>query len=126
MEVIVVKDNIKNSMDIDIDNIFLSERKIPLSYFGGLPEKGQKIIAVELYAKWYSFYEIDHNGNVEKSPLAIDTMNIGFLDHTWNPQDLINFVDGKEDDYYLPELTIELLIGRWEMESKENYIPQEV
>ena len=117
----IAKESFDNLFKNEMERRYFSPKGKLLAYFGEPPEEGMKYIVVELTGKWYTFYEIHSDGSVHKSPLATDTMTIRYCDDKWDPNDLINFIDEHEDEYYIPDLSMELFIGRWELEVNETY-----
>lgn len=84
-------------------------------------------IAVELYEKWYHLFVIFPGGRVET--FASSLYENGFLkefpgqsafgDHIFNP--LFVLYLAKVLGYEVAALSLELLIGRWELEGKRSY-----
>jgi len=118
---VIKEENLSNILNIKMDRQYFSPKGGLLAYFGEPPEEGMKYIVVELTGKWYTFYEIHSDGSVHDSPLATDTTTIGYYDDKWDPNDLINFIDEHEDEYYIPDLSKELFVGRWDLEVTETY-----
>lgn len=104
----------------------LSEREIPLVYILGFADK--PVITVENYPKWYGLYLVMPNRTIKKwedIPFQDDNEFVGksnesaYCDHAFNPK-YVQFLAEKYD-YILCDQSLEILIGRWEMEYKENY-----
>lgn len=75
------------------------------------------IVTVELYCKWYSLYLIQPNGSVEE--FIPPTEEVSFKDDTFNPIELVQYA--LKMNYLIDDLAFELIIGRWETETLENY-----
>ncbi len=111
-----------------------SERGFPLCCETGPPQG--YLITVERYPKWYSLYLLStiHDSTtiykLEDHPLGVGASAHGegeclehgessIGDHTWNPR----FVQAVADyiECEVDSLAWELIVGRWEIESKYNY-----
>lgn len=79
------------------------------------------LLTVELETKWYRMYLIHPNGTSEEH--IPDDMEVGFKDDTFNPDDIQKYA--YNHNYHLDVLALELLIGRWEQETLENYFVDE-
>lgn len=96
--------------------IITNERDNPLLYNGDVLPNIPTIV-VELTTKWYSLYLLHPNGSVES--FEPDPGEVGYKDNTYNPMDLVMYA--QKHNYVIDELSFEMIIGRWEIESKENY-----
>lgn len=103
-----------------------SPRNHPLVLPGidGFPVK--TTITVELYEKWYGLYLVHTDGRVEEIPFPEDTECCpsgvsAYRDHVPNPRVVAKFA--QLHDYHVDWLAIELMVGRWEVEATDNYLP---
>lgn len=118
--------------------IYLSDRQIPLTFTGPLRDK--PVLCAELYMKWYSLFLIEPTPSgarvtavkdlyerlcdLERESRALytylaTTRQSVMADHIWNPVAVEHLAN--QNGWHLCDLTKELLIGRWELEYKENY-----
>ena len=99
-----------------------SYRNIPLSWLYEIPEGESPVVCVELYCKWYRLHVIHPDGTIEEFPFPDDYLDTGetpYLDHAPNPMTVQRWAE--KMNYHLCDLALELMIGRWEMEYKNNY-----
>jgi hypothetical protein len=110
-----------------------SDRDIPLaSWTGGA--KYPTILTVELYLKWYDLYLVFEDGHVEalhaskeRADKLLDletefvrlTGESAYCDHAFNPKWVLFIEDRMK--YSVASEALELIIGRWELEYKDNY-----
>lgn len=81
-------------------------------------------ITVELYMKWYGFYVVRPDHSFEEiSFLALDEGWEGesspYVDHVPNPEAVIYYARAR--GYEIDDLSLEVMIGRWEHEVKDRY-----
>lgn len=84
-------------------------------------------IAVEIYMKWYTLFLITPDNKI--TPITFpdeddlkkydDLETPSAFDHVPNPAFVERYCE--ENGYYLSDITKELLVGRWEIDYKENY-----
>jgi len=95
-----------------------------LSVFG---EISTPTLAVELYLKWYNLYLVHPDNTIEKITFPDegdlekhdDLDGASAIDHVPNPAFVERFC--KEKNYYINDITREIIVGRWEIDKKENY-----
>lgn len=79
---------------------------------------GPPVLTVETYTKWYVLYLIKPGGEVEEVSFAELEAHCGdgspYLDHAPNPNAVIRLANAR--GWYLDELALELIIGRWELD----------
>lgn len=97
-----------------------SPRGFILSWIG---EVKSPILTVEIYMKWYSLFLINPDNIIEEIsfPYYDDLPNNepNYMDHVPNPVAVEKLC--KEKNWELDDVTKELLVGRWEIDYKENY-----
>lgn len=79
------------------------------------------VVCMEIYCKWYGLHLIHPNGRVEEVPFPSD-LELGtppYCDHVPNPMVVQRWTE--KMNYLMCDLALELIIGRWEIEYKENY-----
>lgn len=79
------------------------------------------LLTVELYTKWYRMYLIHPNGTSEEH--IPSDYEVRFKDDTFNPTDIQKYA--YTHNYHIDPLALEMLIGRWEQETLENYFVEE-
>jgi hypothetical protein len=93
-------------------------RNNKLIYQGDGPTKeDMPVLTAELYSKWYTLYLLKTDGTIEEFNPPIE--EVGYLDNKWNPLELEEYCE--KNDIYIDELFYEMLVGRWELEVKNNY-----
>jgi len=80
-------------------------------------------LTVELYIKWYSLFLVSTDGKVEEvlfpnDPIYCDG-GVPYVDHVPNPIVVARFAEAKH--YHMDDLAMEMIVGRWEIEVKNNY-----
>lgn len=106
-----------------METMYRSPRGHLLAYFDATAT--MPVIAIELYLKWYELFVIMPDGTVEPFQFVrLDELSgkMGmspYVDHTPNPLVIARWA--VENDYFVSELSMELIIGRWEREGKNNY-----
>ena len=100
----------------------MSERGLPLVLSNGLPL--EPTLTVELYEKWYDLHLVHPDGKVEKVPYPDDldccpTNMSPYRDHVPNPEVVVKFA--RLHGYQIDNLAIELMVGRWEIETEDRY-----
>lgn len=80
-------------------------------------------LTVELYSKWYGLFLVYPNGEIQEMPFPYDETcpkgEVPFVDHVPNPNAVIAYADANE--YLIDNLALEMIVGRWEIEIRENY-----
>lgn len=81
-------------------------------------------LTVAIYPKWYCLYVVHHTGEVEEIPFTdleqfCPKGEIPFCDHVPNPRAVVNLC--YRWAYELDDLVAEMLVGRWEIEVRDNY-----
>jgi hypothetical protein len=106
---------------------YYSERDIPLVFY---KEKGfrlsQPVLTVENYSKWYKLHLIKNEKVIEYYP---DEKILKYLEnrfetyfisnHCFNP--IIVQKIAEIEKFHLCEQSLEMIIGRWELEIKDTY-----
>jgi hypothetical protein len=98
-----------------------SPRGIPLVWRGGHPKDGA-VLTIECYCKWYELFLV--------CPDTIVGIDFGVLDqhskdespysdHAPNPRAVYRYAQA--GGYQLDNEAFEMIIGRWEIEYRENY-----
>lgn len=97
--------------------IRFSKRNLPLIYTGKSAEENS-ILTAELYCKWYYLYLVHPDGTIQEiEPALVDDVN--YADNVWDPIDIEKFAE--KYNLIMDEQFYEMLLGRWEIEIKENY-----
>lgn len=73
------------------------------------PMGDRKVLTVELYEKWYALQLLDENGGVSEVEFP------EFRDHCPDPV-AVQLLAVREG-YYMDPLALEMIIGRWELET---------
>ena len=98
-----------------------SLRGFPLSWIWK-PLADQTVVCVEIYVKWYRLQLIHPDGSIGDAIYPDDYVETGetpYLDHAPNPMVVQRWA--AKQGFYLCDMALELLIGRWEQEFKNNY-----
>jgi len=90
--------------------LFYSDRGFPLIFTGSCV-KGKIVLTVENYLKWYSIYGVTESGEVIK-------INVELWDHRIPPDEVSRL--SKINGYIFDECSLEVIIGRWHLESYEE------
>ncbi len=84
-----------------------------------------KVVTVELYPKWYGLFVVQGD-SFEEVPFPmwedIDQIKLSqspFRDHVPNPECVIDWCN--KHGYKIDELALELMVGRWELETENAY-----
>lgn len=80
------------------------------------------VITVELYSKWYGLYLVYPEGSIEEIPFPESEGRLDvsdYVDHVPNPKVVVWFAE--KNNFYLDELALELIVGRWELEVTHHY-----
>lgn len=77
------------------------------------------ILTVELVEKWYNLILICSDGTIEEVFFPTSDKTTSFVDHCPNPIVVEKYA--RKKGYHLDILAFEMMIGRWEMEVKDNY-----
>jgi hypothetical protein len=97
--------------------IYFSTRGNPLA-FTGRPGP-RPVLTVELEEKWYSLFLVKSDCTVEEIPFpdCMDYATHGspYVDHAPSPFHVAQWA--KDKDIHLDDVSLELIIGRWELES---------
>ena len=72
-------------------------------------------LTVELYVKWYTLYLVHPDERIEEVLYPLN----GFVDHVPKPAAVFDFA--KENGYDIEPLAWEMIVGRWEIDVRENY-----
>jgi len=103
--------------------IYLSERDIPLVYYGEPPPKSKFYLTVENYLKWYHIYRITPEGKVRILPehfsRKFEAENEGCCawgDHIPFPQ-FCAWLTKFPNNIWCDQ-SLELIIGRWILEGR--------
>jgi hypothetical protein len=97
------------------NNVYLSERGMPLLYVGQTLDK--PVITLENYTKWYRIYLVTPSGEVQSVLISeIEAANDklktqGWVDHLFHPQLLIQLA--RDLVAYTDERALECAGGRW-------------
>lgn len=106
--------------------IYFSHRNLPLAYHH--TGNTVPIVALECYCKWYEIMVVQPDGTVVRSHDAyVDELydaqdaisGVPYVDHVFNPELLQEFAH-RIGGHVCSE-SLELCIGRWEREVRENY-----
>jgi hypothetical protein len=105
-----------------------SDRDIPLVADGGTDMMFTRQLTVELYEKWYSLYVVTLTpATTVVLKLEFHAMNnfahdyeSAYVDHTPNPEVVARYAG--RFGMHIPELAMELMVGRWMM-AKFEYDP---
>lgn len=110
--------------------LYFSDRDLPLIYCG--PPQRVPVLTVENYCKWYNLWLVTTDGKVRayrpsnellkkiEPPGADIGLEFGFYgDHTFNPALVAKAAE--IEDFIMDEMSWEIIIGRWESETKETY-----
>ncbi len=107
--------------------IYFTDRNLPLAYHGHSHDV--PVVALECYCKWYSIYVVRPDGTVvcahdeysdELYEVYDAVKGVPYVDHVFNPDVLHVFA--KRIGGHICSESLELCIGRWEREVRENYI----
>jgi hypothetical protein len=90
----------------------------PIACALGTPTPKVATIAVELIYKWYHLILIKPDGAIEKMEFPdmglYEDLGSPWLDHCPNPAHVVAYA--REHDYYVDNMSLELIIGRWTLE----------
>lgn len=85
----------------------------------------EPVVTVELSVKWYSLFVVSPGpgGGVKEVPFPdmgdYDLFGSSYVDHVPNPRHVMRWA--AQEGYYVDELALELMIGRWELEALGHY-----
>lgn len=104
-----------------------SKRGIPLIATSPFVNGRPPTVTVEAYVKWYSLYlvrRVDDEFLIEEVPFPDDIEfckpnESAYVDHVPNPYVVARWA--AKHDYFVDELAMEAIVGRWEIESRNNY-----
>jgi hypothetical protein len=110
--------------------LYYSHRGIPLVFYDDRTDnirRDDSVLTVENYLKWYNLYVVHPNGTVQEVPFPSSDKYAKFgpeyatayCDHVPNPRVVSLFAE--ETGYRMCEQALEIIIGRWEQEYKNNY-----
>lgn len=99
-----------------------SSRDLPLILTYGLPLT--PTVTVEFYEKWYGLAIVQPSGSVEEvafpdEPEFCRGDESPYADHVPNPRVVAAWARAK--GYAIDPLAYEMMIGRWEIEARNNY-----
>lgn len=87
------------------------------------PQQAGAILTVELYSKWYSLVLLYPDGSCTVAPFPGDEYappgESAYRDHVPNPRAVMKYA--KFHSIVLGERAIELIVGRWHLETTEEY-----
>lgn len=99
----------------------------PLVWSGFLIFGQQPVVTVEMYSKWYGLFVVRVGYDeitIEEYPFPDDLEfcagnQTPFLDHAPNPVVVARWAT--KNGFYVDDVAMEMMIGRWEREYHENY-----
>lgn len=116
------KDNVPEALSKEpSQGALYSPRGIPLVWGGGYPKYGA-VLTVECYCKWYELFLVCQNTivGIDFGVLSQHSKNESpFCDHAPNPRAVYRFAQAR--GYCLDNEAFEMIIGRWEIEYRDNY-----
>ncbi len=89
-----------------------------------LPLADRPVLTVENYCKWYTLYVLWPEDNIT-SQVSFDLLEPyqgkepAYCDHVPNPRAVELYTEAQDIDLHSEAL--EMIIGRWELEYKNNY-----
>jgi hypothetical protein len=100
-----------------------SARGFPLAWLS--PPIDRPVLTVELYCKWYTLWLVSPAGAIDSVPFyhLSDLSTAGpaltpYIDHVPNPAVVLRLCEAR--GYHLDDIAYELIVGRWEIEGREN------
>jgi len=109
-----VTDIMLSTVNIGKYNIYFSDRGIPLLY--NSKPLDRPILTVENYSKWYKLFLIMPDGSVEIDKNYYEH----WVDHCPVPMFLEKYCE--EHDFILPDETMEIILGRYLIEKREDIV----